>query len=121
MECCGVPFAEGDVVDWNLARGADDEWLTVIAGAELASRVTHQEDHHDLLGDARRHRGRVLSIRSVYGHFAPRPGGDDGIIYPVAGSAELVAVKRVDGGESDGGDLLFLGYLVELELAHGSS
>jgi hypothetical protein len=120
MECCGEPFSEGDIVEWNLAGDADDEWLVDVVGDEIASLVTHHEDHHDLEEGARTYRGRVLGIRCAYSRYAPIPGGDKRNLYPVAGTAEIVPVLRVDGREGLGSDLNFNGYLVELEMPHGN-
>jgi len=71
MECCGEPFSESDIVEWNLAGEADGECLADVVGDEIASLVTHREDHHDLAGGACRHRRRVLSIRCAYSRYAP--------------------------------------------------
>lgn len=117
MECCGEPFAVHDIVEWNLTADADDDWLRDVIGDELASCVTHHEEHHDLVESTRRRRGKVLSIRCAYSRYAPSPGGDERMLYPVAGTAEIVAVNRVDGREGRRSDLTFNGYLVELELA----
>lgn len=46
MECCGEPFAVHDIVEWDLNAAQGDDWLTDVIGDELASRVTHTEDHH---------------------------------------------------------------------------
>ena len=113
-------ISEGDIVEWNLAGDADDEWLVDVVGDEIASLVTHHEDHHDLEEGARTYRGRVLGIRCAYSRYAPIPGGDKRNLYPVAGTAEIVPVLRVDGREGLGSDLNFNGYLVELEMPHGN-
>lgn len=60
----------------------------------------------------------MLSIRCAYSRYAPSPGGDERTLHPVAGTAEIVPVNRVDGREGRRNDLNFNGYLVELELAH---
>ncbi|MBM6401130.1 DUF6578 domain-containing protein [Phycicoccus sonneratiae] len=116
MECCGEPFAVHDVVEWNLAPHSADDWLPNAVGDDLASRVTHDEDHHGLRGDARRHRGRVVGIRCASCRYAPTPGGDPRTLYPVVGTAVVVPVDRVDGREGLDGDLRLNGYLVDLEL-----
>ena len=121
MECCGEPFAVHDIVEWTLVAVADNDSLKDVIGDELASRVTHHEDHHVIaeIGEHRRHRGKVLSIRCAYGLYAPSPGGDENMLHPVAGTAEIVPVNRVDGREGRRSDLDLNGYLVDLELALG--
>lgn len=114
MECCGQPFTVGDEVEWSLEDDPDREWLEAALGPELASRVTHEEDHHDQLPTAPAN-GRVRAIRCAYGRYAPTPG-DERVLYPVPGSAELSHVARVDGTEARASQLDFNGYLVDLEL-----
>lgn len=116
MGCCGEPFAVGDSVEWGLTDEVDVEWLEAVIGAELAAEVTHLEDHHDVNEGAVARRGKVLSIRCAYCRFAPTPGGDERVLYPVAGTAEIRSVHSVDGIGDGGSDLHFNGYLVELEL-----
>ena len=119
MECCGEPFAVHDIVEWDLTPALDTDWLKDIVGDELASRVTHSHERHGP-GEAgrRRRRGQVLSISCAYSRYAPAPGGDEGMLYPVAGTSQLISVDRVDGREGRRSELDFNGYLVELELAH---
>lgn len=115
MECCGEPFRVGDTVDWSLVADPDVDWLEAAIGAELASKITHQEDHHDVDGEAGAHHGRVKSIRCAYSAYAPS-GGDQRTLYPVAGTTEIVPTDRVDGTENTGSSRHFNGYVVELEL-----
>ena len=119
MECCGEPFAVHDIVEWDLTPALDTDWLKDVVGDELASRVTHSHEKHGP-GEAgrRRRRGQVLSIRCAYGRHAPAPGGNEDMLYPVAGTAQLISVDRVDGREGRRSELDFNGYLVKLELAH---
>jgi hypothetical protein len=116
MECCGEPYAVGDEVEWALDDDPDRDWLEAALGAELASQVTHEEEHHrDLPEGTTPAKGTVRAIRCAYGRYAPTPA-DQRVLYPVPGSAELTAVARVDGTEASGSPLNFNGYLVDLEL-----
>lgn len=128
MECCGEPFAVGDVVDWTLGDVVDVEWLAAAVGGDLAADVTHVEDHHDVDEGTTVRRGTVRGIRCAYCRYAPVAGGDRKMLHPVAGTAVITAKDRVDGGEGMGGTppvdgqhvseghLIFNGYLVELDL-----
>jgi hypothetical protein len=116
MECCGEPFAVGDVVDWSLAGDPDSEWLEAAIGRDLTAQVTHVEDHHDVEQDAIIRRGTVRSIQCAFCLYAPASGGDRRTLYPVAGTAEITATERVDGTEGQGSTLHFNGFLVELDL-----
>lgn len=118
MECCGKPFAVGDVVEWNLMPVPDGEWLQPFIGSDLAAQVTHQEDHHDQEDGVSVRRARVLSIRCAFCRYAPAHGGEERALYPVAGTAEIVSAQRVDGREGGvlGADLYFNGYLIEVDL-----
>lgn len=111
-----MPFSVGDSVEWSLANNPDDEWLETAIGRALAREVTHTEDHHDVDEGSVVRRGTVLSIRCAYSRYAPNPGADPRMLYPVPGSEELKEVQGVDGHEGAGEDLHFNGYLVELEL-----
>jgi hypothetical protein len=84
MECCGEPFAVNDDVEWDFADAPDVDWLMAAVGEDLASQVTHREDHHDLEEDAIARRGRVSSIRCAYCRYAPTPGDDEHILSPRA-------------------------------------
>lgn len=114
MECCGQPFSVNDRVEWNLTEEPEVDWIEAAVGVDLAVQVTHQEDHHELDGNAVARKGRVRSIRCAYSRYAPGPGGDG--LYPLQGTAEIRPAERVDGTEDVHGDLRFNGYLVELDL-----
>jgi hypothetical protein len=116
MECCGEPFSVNDWVEWNLTEVEDVDWLEAVIGSDLAVKVTHQEDHHELDENAVARKGRVRSIRCAYSRYAPAPGGDGRTFYPVPGTAEIRSTERVDGTEYVSSDLEFNGYLVELDL-----
>ena len=80
--------------------------------------MTHNHEKHGP-GEIgrRRRRGEVLNISCAYSRYAPAPGGDEGMLYPVAGTAKIISVDRVDGREGRRSELDFNGYLVEDELA----
>lgn len=103
-------------MEWTLNDAQDRDWFEAALGPELASRVTHEEDHHrDLPEGTRPAKGTVQAIQCAYGRYVPKPG-DERVLYPLPGSAELTDVARVDGREARACELHFNGYLVELDL-----
>ena len=121
MECCGDPFAIGDVVEWTLDDHPDVAWLGAAVGDELARQIAYAEEHHEDggPGTTRRARGEVRTIRCAFCDFGRIVDGDDAS-HPVPGTAALVAADRVDGTEGRGErrELArrFIGYVVELDL-----
>jgi hypothetical protein len=118
-KCCGEPFALGAKVEWGLLPVSDDSraYLGEPLGAEVVGGITHCETHHE--GDDDEPpvptRGRVESITAAYWYVAPRPGGDQRVHYPVAGSAILEERDKADGWEPEiEGGPRFEGYIVEL-------
>ena len=85
-ECCGEPFAVGEVVTWNVAPVPEgDETLR-------AARVEAVEDHHDMAEEPTREvRGRVEGIAVLVREFAQRP---DGVWAPIPGRFRLNALDR---------------------------
>ena len=122
MECCGDPFAMGDVVEWTLDDHPDVAWLGAAVGDELARQIAYAEEHHEDggPGTTRRAGGAVRTIRCAFCDFGRIVDGDDAS-HPVPGTAALVAADRVDGTEGRGGGRRelgrrFIGYVVELDL-----
>jgi hypothetical protein len=114
LQCCGTPFAIGDEVTWTLSPAPDRNWLSNIFGPESAQRITHTEEHHgqtDLVAT----RGRVIDISAAHCRFTEHPRGRGTEVRHVTGSGELHPVTEADGYESGPAEMLFLGYVVELE------
>lgn len=117
MQCCGDPFTVGDEVEWTLDADPDTDWLEAALGTDLASRIAYAEDHHGGLPDETPvTRSKVLAIKTAHGRYAPlTPDGKT--LYPVAGSAVMRSVDRVDGSESDLPEMPLNGYVVEVDLS----
>jgi uncharacterized protein DUF6578 len=110
-------LAAGDEVEWGLVPASPDDVLTDGLGAETAALLTHYETHHQSPDDAPQPvptRGLVKSITAAYWCVAPRPCGDERILYPVPGTALLEARDRADGWEPKLETRIFEGYIVEL-------
>ena len=114
MQCCGTPFAVGSQVAWTLGE-ADQDWLDTVLGTDAAPIVDMAEDHHGgLPADAPQTRATVTRIRAVHCRYAPEPGGERLMLYPVPGSSVLSDLASADGWTPDSGDVKFVGYLVDL-------
>lgn len=113
MECCGAPFAVGEVVEWTVSSHLDAEWLTAALGAETASALTHSEDHHDEGRQASPTRATVRRITCAYCEYGPHAEAHKAL-YPVLGTTVLIELTRVDGTESRLSDRVFIGYLIEV-------
>jgi hypothetical protein len=79
--CCGEPFSVGTPVRWNLETVSPDHRvrakLTSLLSAEVADRVTHEEDHHGMHPQGAETSGVVRRITAVHGRSA---SNDSGII-----------------------------------------
>lgn len=122
VQCCGDPFEEGQEVTWSLAAVRERFGIgrpTDAVGDDVARRITHVEDHHDVLSQGTSAvRGRVVSLLRASCRFAPRPGrGADRALHPVPGSAVLQKVTRAAGREAAAPGLRVIGYVVELRVA----
>lgn len=118
MQCCGAPFSVGSRVVWQLHDVPDREWLRAALGDELASAVTHVEDHHELFTDRMSTSHAVVTrIRAASCEFGPapdRPRGDP--LVPVPDTAAVTDVIDADGSYPEADGLHFNGYLVDLHL-----
>ncbi|WP_306457800.1 DUF6578 domain-containing protein [Nocardioides lianchengensis] len=116
MECCGAPFSVGDRVVWTVNRAIDDGWLSAALGPEMASRISHSEEHHDdVQDDLPEVSGRVLTITRAWGVFGPQRPGDQ-VHVPVPGSHRFLEVSESGGFERHAfSNLTFNGWIVELD------
>lgn len=74
MECCGQPFSVNDRVEWNLTEEPEVDWIEAAVGVDLAVQVTHQEDHHELDGNAVAGRGGYEASGAPTAATPPDPG-----------------------------------------------
>jgi hypothetical protein len=116
MQCCGNPFRIGSRVEWTLVADPDRDFLTSVLGDDIASAVTHWEEHHGgLPDDAPATAGVVRAIRAVRCRYGRNPGQPDGALYPMAGSAIITQIESADGWDVDDGEAKFVAYLIELD------
>lgn len=116
MQCCGEPFAVGSQVSWRLGD-ADRDWLGAVLGARAAGVDAAEEHHGGLPEEVPETAATVSGISAVHCRYAPAPGGDSKVLYPVRDSAVVTELTRADGWTPDRGDLRFAGYLVDLVTA----
>lgn len=116
MQCCGDPFADGDVVTWTLLPDVDTDYLGNVLGDDMARSVDYCEDHHDRASEqAAETTAVVVAIHSVRCWFVPS-SQDPKLLYPAHASGQLRRVHQADGWDL-GGEAEFVGYLVDLEAA----
>jgi hypothetical protein len=116
MQCCGSPFADGDLVEWTLLGLGPG--LQSVVGDEVARTVAFSWERHGPLPDEiAATKGVVAGIQAVRCKFAPMTGGDRRDLYPVAGSGQLEVVHSADGWDRDAANLRFHGYIVTLDVA----
>jgi hypothetical protein len=113
LQCCGVAFAVGSRVSWNLVE-PDLEWLTPVVGHDEATAVAYAEDHHGEEGIERT--GWVEAIREVHYQVAAVPDGRSRVLYPVEGSGKFRSVRSADGYPNKIEHFHFGGYLVNLRI-----
>jgi hypothetical protein len=113
IQCCGDPFRIGQPVRWKAERGgAADGFTCAVVGDEIASTVTHFQEHHAFSdNDVIEIAGTVTAITAVYCAYAKAA---DGVHYPVPGTAVLRERWEADGWEPDEQDRRFVCYLVDL-------
>lgn len=116
MQCCGEPFAVGSQVSWTLGD-ADTDWLGAVLGARAAGVDAAEEHHGGLSEEIPEIAATVSGISAVHCCYAPAPGGDPKVLYPVRDSAVLTELTMADGWTPDLDDLRFAGYLVDLVTA----
>jgi hypothetical protein len=118
LQCCGKPFAVGQKVTWALSPATDPRRFGTTLGKDLARRITHAEDHHNVLSEhAVATPGSVLAISSAFCRYAADPGSSDGkTLVPVPGTAVLRDVTKATGREPETASLRFNGYVVELRV-----
>jgi hypothetical protein len=129
MQCCGDPFATGSTVTWTL-EPLDGGYLAEVLGEEEAARLTGAEEHHGGVEgrESRVATGVVRTIDAVFCRFAPRDTSEGRALYPVRGTAVVVAKTSADGWERErhgpefeSDDIKFLGYVVDLDTTPASA
>lgn len=116
MECCGEPFAVGDIVTWHLDGEPEPAWYLSALGPEVGQRITHEEEHHPTDEDFPEFTGRVVTITRNWCEYGP-VGIDDRVHHPIAGTYRFQPVDRAEGAaEHSSSGLIFNGWVVELSL-----
>ena len=117
VQCCGEPFAVGELVRWTLLEQPTEEVLADSGGSPEVVRLTHAEEHHGGLPEQTPPTaGRVRRIRAVTFDHAEVPG-QPRVLTRVPGSGVALDCRRADGWESElpaGGGRQFSGYVVDL-------
>ena len=120
LQCCGEPFAVGDVVRWTLLERPVEEVLTDRTGRREVLALTHAEEHHGgAPEDTAVTEGRVRRVLAVTYEYAQVPGSAR-TFAPVGASGRTRELWRVDGWESElpHDDVRgFAGYVVELDIS----
>lgn len=107
QQCCGEPFAVGSRVGWTLRDIPRGRFFDDVAGAEIAQRITHAEEHHGAVPeDAPVVHGLVREIRAIHGRFVRERDWAPG---------ESRIVTSADGSDEVEG-LSFNGYVVDLDV-----
>lgn len=112
MQCCGEPFAAGDVVSWALVE-VDPEDYVHLVGEERAEGIDFCEEHHGGEEGVLPVPLEVVSVVEVHCRYGLLPGATDRVRGPVPGTTELAPVEGAADGWAkarEGGT--FAGYLV---------
>lgn len=116
VQCCGEPFAVGSDVAWTLRDDVDRDWLGAVLGDALAASVDRAEEHHGQLPqDHPPTHGAVRRVRAARCRYVPVAAGSQQRC-PAPGSVRLADVDRADGWEREDGEVVFAGYLVDLDV-----
>ncbi|TRV81990.1 hypothetical protein FKN01_01515 [Streptomyces sp. 130] len=111
MQCCGEPFAPGDVVRWSLME-ADAEDYVDLVGEERAGGIDYCEEHHGAEEGCAPTSLEVLSVVEAHCRYGVPPGATDRVNCPVPGTTVLVPVEAADGWAKARPGVRFAGYLV---------
>ncbi len=111
LQCCGEPFAVGDVVSWRIRAEPSLHWPSP-RDAEVVGAVAWAYDHHSDEVETPTSVA-VRAINAVYQRFEAH----NGTLVPLPGSTVLQPRTRADGREQDDGPLRFIGYTAEVELS----
>ncbi|MEW2123504.1 DUF6578 domain-containing protein [Streptomyces sp. NPDC007259] len=111
MQCCGEPFAPGDVVSWTLMEVDPEEYADLV-GEDRASEIDFCEEHHGVGEERAPTSVEVVSVVEVHCRYGVPPGATEQVNYPVPGTTVLVPVEKADGWAKAQPGVSFAGYLV---------
>ncbi|MFD5727085.1 MULTISPECIES: DUF6578 domain-containing protein [unclassified Streptomyces] len=112
MQCCGDPFAPGDVVSWALME-VDAEDYADLVGEERAEGIDFREEHHGGEDGVPPVPLEVVSVVEVHCRYAALPGETGRVRGPVPGTTVLIPVEGAAGGWAKAQDgVSFAGYLM---------
>lgn len=107
QQCCGEPFSVGSRVGWTLRDLPRGRFFEDVAGAEIARRITHAEEHHGAVPeDTPVVQGTVREILAIHASLVRERDWTPG---------ESRAVAAADGWDEVDG-LSFNGYVVDLDV-----
>ncbi|MGC4946012.1 DUF6578 domain-containing protein [Streptomyces sp. DT224] len=111
MQCCGEPFAPGDVVSWTLMEVDPEDYVDLVGG-ERAEGIDFREEHHGGGEGLPPVPLEVVSVVEVHCRYGVPPGATDRVNCPVPGTTVLVPVEGVaDGWAEARPGVSFAGYL----------
>jgi len=116
LQCCGAPFAVGDVVSWT-AVAAEGELDDQFGAAEEPIEWL-EEHHHESDHEVTTLEGTVVSIRALWQRLE-QSATERNVMNLVPGDVVSAGLSAADGWESDGPhperpDHSFIGYVVTL-------
>ncbi|MFJ4712497.1 DUF6578 domain-containing protein [Streptomyces sp. NPDC088785] len=114
MQCCGEPFAPGDVVAWHLLEVDPEDYADVLGG-DRAAAIDFREEHHGHETGPTPTRLRVLTVTEVHCRYEVPGGSTSNVRHAVPGTTELVPVRAADGWAPARPGVDFTGYLVVTE------
>jgi hypothetical protein len=114
LQCCGAPFAVGDVIEWGISHGGHDEVLEDIFNETLAAQCFGSEEHHSDVDETIQ--GTVTAIAVVRAQLK-QSANDPRTYFAAAGTGTADPTRQADGREGDRGDHRLFGYLVDIDVA----
>lgn len=108
MECCGIPFALNDIVNWTVYEQAGPLFETIELGQVDYCYDSHVKGYEELSMLT----GKVLEIKALYVNYVPS-ATQERLMVPESGI--LVDVETAHGWEKKIDEMMFAAYVVTLD------